>query len=243
MQGALILWHARTNNPSTMTRAAQAHLRQRSSTPLAVFTGCTHNLNTFDCSPRRHTRCALLFLILLVVSSPSMCLFAPCTKTSRLTQRAALLQLHQVVTNLVTLATQAMSFLSQACNLVISARDSLTSASPAISTSVLSAHAMNTFSAELRSNNAGTASELLRSYHVITCLLMGLFYNAFSCGFEFVIHIPKSICFGYCCVSPYSVGFESCTVHSKCLLQIRHKSFKIFRPNICHRLNSLASLA
>ena len=78
---------------------------------------------------------------------------------------------------------------------------------------------------------------------VITCLLMGLFYDAFSFGFEFVIYIPKSICFGNCCVSPYSVGFKSCTVHSKCLFQIRHKGFKMFRPNICHRLNSLASLA
>ena len=78
---------------------------------------------------------------------------------------------------------------------------------------------------------------------VITCPLMGLFYDAFSCGFEFVIYIPKSICFGNCCVSPYSVDFKSCTVHSKCLFQIRHKGFKIFRPNICHRLNSLASLA
>ena len=219
MHRALILWHARTNNPSTMTRAAQAHLRQRSSTLLAVFTGCSHKTNTVDCSRRRRTRCALLFLILPVVSSPSMCLFARCTKTWRLTQLAALLQLRQLVTNLITLATQAISFLSQACNLVISPRDRLTSASPAISTSVLSAHAMNTFSAELHSDNAGTGSELLRSYHVITCLLMGLFYDA------------------------YSFGFKSCTVHSKCLFQIRHKGFKIFRPNICHRLNSLASLA
>ena len=243
MHGALILWHARTNNPSTMTRAAQAQLRQRSSTLLAVFTGCFHKLNTFDCSRRRRTRCALLFLILPVVSSPSMCLFAHCTKTWRLTQLAALLQLRQLVTSLITLATQAISFLSQACNLVISPHNRLTSASPAISTSVLSAHAMNTFPAELHSDNAGTGSVLLRSYHVITCLLMGLFYDAFSCGFEFVISIPKSICFGNCCVSPYSVGFKSCTVHSKCLFQIRHKGFKIFRPNICHRLNSLASLA
>ena len=78
---------------------------------------------------------------------------------------------------------------------------------------------------------------------VITCLLIGLFYDSFSCGFEFVIYIPKSICFGNCYVSPYSVGLKSCTVHSKCLFQIRHKGLKLFHPNICHRLNSLASLA